>query len=60
LGPCLYNIFDSASDLELNPEVLTLTPGTLYMKLGTEVKMEKKGRWRIKREWKAAQAQEGR
>jgi len=26
LYPCVYDIFDSASALELNPEVLTLTP----------------------------------
>ena len=26
--PCVYDFFDSASALELNPEVVTLTPGT--------------------------------
>jgi len=33
LDPCVYNIFDLASALKLNPEVSTLTPGiscTLY------------------------------
>jgi len=29
LDPCAYDIFDSASVLELNPEILTLTPWTL-------------------------------
>jgi len=28
LGPYVYDIFDSESALELNPEVVTLTPGT--------------------------------
>jgi hypothetical protein len=28
LDPCVYEVFDSESALELNPEVLTLTPGT--------------------------------
>jgi len=28
MDPCVYDIFDSASALELNPTVLTLTPGT--------------------------------
>jgi len=28
LDPCAYDIFDSESALELNPEVVTLTPGT--------------------------------
>jgi len=28
LDPCVYDAFDSASALELNPEILTLTPGT--------------------------------
>jgi len=32
LDPCVYDIFDSESTLELNPEVVTLTPGTpVYM-----------------------------
>ena len=26
---CVYDVFDSAPALELNPEVFTLTPGTL-------------------------------
>jgi len=25
---CVYGVFDSQSALELNPEVVTLTPGT--------------------------------
>jgi hypothetical protein len=28
LDPCVYEVFDSESALELNPEVVTLTPGT--------------------------------
>jgi hypothetical protein len=28
LDPCVYDIFDSESALELNPEVVTLTPET--------------------------------
>jgi hypothetical protein len=28
LYPCIYDVFDSESALELNPEVVTLTPGT--------------------------------
>jgi len=27
LDPCVYEVFDSVSALELNPEVVTLTPG---------------------------------
>jgi hypothetical protein len=27
----VYDVFDSESALELNPEVVTLTPGTLYI-----------------------------
>ena len=30
LDPCVYDVFYSASALELYPELLTLTPGTLY------------------------------
>jgi len=30
LDPCVYDVFDLESALELNPEVVTLTPGTLY------------------------------
>jgi len=29
LDPCVYDVFESESALELNPEVVTLTPGTL-------------------------------
>jgi len=29
LDPCVDDVFDSESALELNPEVVTLTPGTL-------------------------------
>jgi len=29
LDPCVCDVFDSKSALELNPEVVTLTPGTL-------------------------------
>ena len=28
LYPCVYDIFDSESALELNPKIVTLTPGT--------------------------------
>jgi hypothetical protein len=28
LEPCVYDVFDSESTLELNPELVTLTPGT--------------------------------
>jgi len=28
MDPCVYDVFDSESALELNPEVVTLTPGT--------------------------------
>jgi len=28
LDPCVYDVFDSESALELNPEVVTLIPGT--------------------------------
>jgi len=28
LDPCVYDIFDSESALELNSEIVTLTPGT--------------------------------
>jgi len=28
LDPCVYDVFDSQLALELNPEVMTLTPGT--------------------------------
>jgi len=28
LDPCVYEVFDSESTLELNPEVVNLTPGT--------------------------------
>jgi hypothetical protein len=28
LDPCVSEVFDSESALELNPEVVTLTPGT--------------------------------
>ena len=28
LDPCVYEVFDSESSLELNPEVVTLSPGT--------------------------------
>jgi hypothetical protein len=28
LDPCVYDVFDSESALELNSEVVTLTPGT--------------------------------
>jgi len=28
LDPCVYDVFESESALELNPEVVTLTPGT--------------------------------
>jgi len=28
LDPCVYDVFDSEWALELNPEVVTLTPGT--------------------------------
>jgi len=28
MDPCVYDVFDSASALELNPELVTLTPGT--------------------------------
>jgi len=31
LGPCVYDVFDSESALELNSEVVTLTPGTTYI-----------------------------
>jgi hypothetical protein len=33
LDPCVYDVFDSESALELNPEVVTLTPGSLYILL---------------------------
>jgi len=36
LDPCVYDIFDSESALELNPEVVTLTPGTLCILLNLE------------------------
>ena len=29
--PCVYDDFESASALELSPEILTLTPGTPYI-----------------------------
>jgi hypothetical protein len=32
LDPCVYEVFDSESALELNPEVVHLTPGTLCRK----------------------------
>jgi len=32
LDPCVYDVFDSESALELDPEVVTLTPGTLCIK----------------------------
>jgi len=32
LDPCVYDVFDSESDLELKPEVVTLTPGTPCIK----------------------------
>jgi len=28
---CVYDVSDSESALELNPEVVTLTPGTFYV-----------------------------
>jgi len=31
LDPSVYEVFDSASVLELNPKVLTLTPETLFI-----------------------------
>jgi hypothetical protein len=31
LNPCVYEVFDSESALELNPEVVILTPGTPYI-----------------------------
>jgi len=31
LDPCVYGVFDSESALELNTEVVTLTPGTPCM-----------------------------
>jgi len=31
LDPCVCEVFDSESALELNPEVVTLTPGTSCM-----------------------------
>ena len=31
--PCVYDVFDPESALELNPEVVTLTPGTLCIVL---------------------------
>jgi hypothetical protein len=30
LDPCVYDVFVSTADLELNLEILTLTPGTFY------------------------------
>jgi len=33
MDPCVYDIFDSAQALELNPKLLTLTPGTLCIKI---------------------------
>jgi hypothetical protein len=41
LDPCVYDVFDSASALELNPEVLTLTPGK-------KEKTKEEGKWKTK------------
>jgi hypothetical protein len=30
LDPCVYDVLDSESALEMSPEVVTLTPGTPY------------------------------
>jgi len=37
LDPRVYDVFDSASALKLNPEVLTLTPGISCMNIYTDV-----------------------
>jgi len=34
LDPCVYDVFDSSA-LELNSEVVTLTPGTSYVSIHT-------------------------
>jgi len=44
LDPCLYDIFDSESALELNPEVVILTSGTpvyiyIYIYMYSEINM---------------------
>jgi hypothetical protein len=36
----VYDVFDSESALELNPEVVTLTPGTFCIFITTQLKME--------------------
>jgi len=37
LDPCIYEIFYSESALELNPEVVTLTPGTPCIKVDRQL-----------------------
>jgi hypothetical protein len=35
LDPCVYDVFDSETALELNPEIVILTPGTLCILVRT-------------------------